>query len=157
MLDRGATPMLKGRRRRLDRAFRLGNSRLRNLAHDLVRRAWIERCHPLSGRDLLAIDHERIFFAKLAARCAQRGSHLLLCLKMDKIDERSVLVAVAGGVRHRPCGMFLFGRLRSWCTAFRLVISSFGSRSNCAADWLSENFARRKPSLEVFSSNRLTR
>ncbi len=34
---------------------------------------------------------------------------------------------------------------------------SFGSRNNSSAETLSENFARRKPSLDVFSSNRRTR
>ena len=34
---------------------------------------------------------------------------------------------------------------------------SRGSRSNCAAEALSENFAFKNPSFEVFSSSRLTR
>src|SRR6476469_2575158 len=86
--------MLKSRRGCLNRALGLGNPGLRNLSHDLVRRTWIDRRHPLAGGDLFAVDDERIFFPKLTPRGLERASHLLLILRMDKINKGRVFVAI---------------------------------------------------------------
>ena len=112
MLDRGATPMVESVASRLDRALRFRNPGLGHHAHGLVRPARIKGRHPFAGRDFLAVDRERVFFAETSAHLAQRGFHLLLRLAMNEIDHRGVLVGVARRSvdRETVCRMILARR-----------------------------------------------
>ena len=110
------------------------------------------------------------FWPNFARIFAQRGLHLFLALAMDEIDQRRIFVGVArrGVERRAVAGMSACSGRRVACGAAEGAADTAatteedfsndrGSRRSCAAEALSENFAFRKPSFEVFSRRRRTR
>ena len=147
VFDRGAAPLLESGQGGLDRALRFRNSRFRRRRRRFVRRARIDRRRRACPVQIFSpLMTSGYFLAKPAARCrAARSASVPGFLgerNSPAVSFRKYRLATLHGKRH--LAKIDPVRLQSGSAKLGRVISSFGSRSNCAAETFVGKFRPQK-------------